>query len=177
MTLKCINKYISETALKWFVAGCASKWTTFFYCWQAVSWSQSAASVQNSLSLIFSFGYIFLCYLMTCWKRTQCVPLADLDLFNHWQSENIQSFGLLVFYTNATDDLLEHVSQLPQQCETGTRFESPYSLNLIAVEQLKPLIRAVECVLGGEYTGHKCLNPISQHWLLSCTLGRDREQS
>lgn len=98
MTLRCINKYISETALKWFVAGCASKWTTFFFCWQAVSWSLSAASVQNSLSLIFSFGYIFLCYLMTCWKRTQCVPVADLDLFNHWQSENIELWVIGILY-------------------------------------------------------------------------------
>lgn len=54
---------------------------------------------------------------MKCYKRIQCVPIADLDLFNHWQSESIQSFGLLVFHINATDDLLEHVSQRPQQRE------------------------------------------------------------
>lgn len=118
MTLRCINKYISATALKWSVAGCASKWTTFFTAdKQLMCWSLSAASVQNSQSLILSFVYIFLCYLMKCYKRIQCVPIADLDLFNHWQSESIQSFGLLVFHINATDGLLEHVSQLPQQCE------------------------------------------------------------
>lgn len=40
-----------------------------------------------------------------------------MDLFNHWQSESIQSFELLVFYINTTDHLLEHVCRLSQQCE------------------------------------------------------------
>lgn len=81
-----------------------------------------------------------------------------MDLFNHWQSESIQSFGLLVSYINATDEPLERVSQPRQQCEqpeTGSTAQglSHPLLNLIAAEQPKPLIRAVGVCPG-----------VSVHW-------------
>lgn len=64
-----------------------------------------------------------------------------------------------------------NVSSLRQaaRCEVWV---TPYSLNLIAVEQLKPLIRAVGVCPGVSVHLSQVLNPISQCRLLGCTLGR-----